>query len=142
METQQQYKLSETFILYSPVCAYRQPPNLRRMLVRSTISRIPTLVGNSKCLKRRSQVCAMLDTQNKLQIPGTSSTIKSGNYNCDSCNIVYLLMCDKCDSGNYIGQTSNKLRFRLNNHEKSIRDNSRGFPMAVHFNQPDYSLKI
>ena len=66
-----------------------------------------------------------------LQIPGASSTIQPGNYNCDSCNIVYLLMCDKCDSENYIGETSNKLRFRLNNHEKSIRDNSRGFQVAV-----------
>ena len=50
-------------------------------------------------------------------------------------------MCDKCNSGNYIGKTSNKQRFRLNNHEKSIRENSRGLRMAVHFNQPDNSLK-
>ena len=83
----------------------------------------------------------MLDTRNKLQIPGTSSTIQPGNYNCDSYNIVDLLMCDKCDSGNYIGETSNRLRLRLNNHKKSIRDNSRGFPVAVYFNQPDHSLK-
>ena len=83
----------------------------------------------------------MLDTRNKLQIPGSSSTIQPGKYNCDSCNIVYLLMCDKFDSGNYIGETSIKLRFRLNSHKKIIRDNSRGFPVAVHFNQPEHSLK-
>ena len=50
-------------------------------------------------------------------------------------------MCDKCDSENDIRETSNKLRFLLNDHKKSIRDNSRGFPVAVHFNQPDHSLK-
>ena len=50
-------------------------------------------------------------------------------------------MCSKCDSGNYIGETSNRLLLRLNNHKKSIRDNSRGFPVAVHFNLPDHSLK-
>ena len=83
----------------------------------------------------------ILDTRNKLQIPGTSSTIQPGNYNCDSCNIVYLLICSKCDSGYYIGETSNRLRLRLNNHKKSIRDNSRGFPVAVNFNQPDHTLK-
>ena len=44
-------------------------------------------------------------------------------------------------TGNYIGETSNRLRLRLNNHKKSIRDNSRGFPVAVHFNQPDHLLK-
>ena len=49
-------------------------------------------------------------------------------------------MCGKCDSGNYIGDTSNRRRFRLNNHRKSIREISRGFPVAVHFNQPDHSL--
>ena len=54
----------------------------------------------------------------KLQIPGTSSTIEPGNYNCDSYNIVYLLMCNKCDCGNYIGETSNK-QTRLNNHKKA-----------------------
>ena len=124
----------------SPVCAYRQPPNLKRMLVKSNLSRISTLIGNSKYMKPRCQVYDILDTRNKLQIPGTSSTILPGNYNCDSCNIVYLLMCSKCDSGNYIGETSNRLRLRLNNHKKSIRDNSRCFPEAVHFNQPDHSL--
>ena len=123
----------------SPVCAYRQPPNLKRMLVKSNLSRIPTLVGKSKCMKLRCQVCDILNTRNKLQIPGTSYAIQCGNYNCDSCDIVYLLMCSKCDSGNNIGETSNRLR--LTNHKKSIRDNCRGFPVAVHFNQPDHSPK-
>ena len=50
-------------------------------------------------------------------------------------------MCSKCHSGNYIGETSNGLRLRLNNHRKSIRDNSRGFPVDVHFNLPDQSHK-
>ena len=82
----------------------------------------------------------MLDIRKTLQIPGTSSTIQPGNYNCDSFSIVYLL-CDKCDSENYIAETSNKLQFRLNNHTESIGDNSRGLPVAVHFNQPNHSLR-
>ena len=45
--------------------------------------------------------------------------------------------CVKYDSGNYILETPSKLRFRINNQKKSIRDNSMGFPMAGHFNQPD-----
>ena len=51
--------------------------------------------------------------------PGTSSTIPSGNYNCDSYNIVYLLMCDKYDPWNYIRETSNKQRFTINNHKRA-----------------------
>ena len=37
----------------------------------------------------------MLDIRKKIKILGTSSTMQPGNYNCDSCNIVYLLICDK-----------------------------------------------
>ena len=81
----------------SPVCAYRQPPNLKHMLVKSNLSRIPILVGSSKCMKPRCQVCDIIDTRQKLQFPVTSSTIQPGNYNCDSCDIIYLLMCSKCD---------------------------------------------
>ena len=103
----------------SPVCAYRQPPNLKRMLVKCNLSRSPTLVGSSICIKPRCQVCDILDTRKKLHITGTRSTIQPGNYNCDACNIVYLLMCNKCVSGNYIGETSNRLRHRLNNHKRA-----------------------
>ena len=45
------------------------------MLVKSNLSRITTLIGNNKCMKPRCQVCDILDTRIKLQIPGTSSTI-------------------------------------------------------------------
>ena len=51
----------------SPVCAYRQPPNLKRMPVKSNLSRITALIGNSQCIKPRCQVCDILDTRNKLQ---------------------------------------------------------------------------
>ena len=47
----------------------------------------------------------MFDTRNKLLIPETSTTINPEDNNCDSDNIVYLLMYDKCDSGNSIGET-------------------------------------
>ena len=63
-----------------------------------------------------------------------------GNYNCDSSNIVYLLMCNKCNYGNYVGETSTKFRLRMNNHKKSIQDNHKGLPVAVHYNQADHSI--
>ena len=46
--------------------AYRQLPNHKRMLVRSNQSRISSLVGNSKCMKPRCQVCDMFDTRQKI----------------------------------------------------------------------------
>ena len=58
----QQHKFRETFICNSPVCAYRQPPNLKCLLVKSNLLRIPTLVKNTKCMESRYQVSDMLDT--------------------------------------------------------------------------------
>ena len=60
-----------------------------------------------------------------------------GNYNCDSTNIVSLL---KCNYGNYVGETSTKFRLGMNNHKKGIRDNHKGLPVAVHYNQTDHSI--
>ena len=111
----------------STQCAYRQLPNLQRILVKSILSRIPSLFGSSKCMKPRCQVLGMFDARTKLQFPETSYTIQPGNCNCDSHFIVYSLMYEQCDSGNNIRDTSNKLRFRHNNRKKSIRDNSRVF---------------
>ena len=39
--------------------------NLKLMLVKCNRSWIPTLVGNSKCMKPRCEVCEMLDTRKK-----------------------------------------------------------------------------
>ena len=47
----------------SPVCAYRQPPNLKCMMVKSNLSSIPTLFGNIKCMKPRCHVCDMSETR-------------------------------------------------------------------------------
>ena len=41
----------------SPECAYGLPPNHMRILVKSDLSNIPTLVSNSKCMKPRIHVC-------------------------------------------------------------------------------------
>ena len=51
----------------SPVCAYGQPPNITRMLVKSILFRIPTLVCSSKCMKPRHQVCDKHTQNNKFR---------------------------------------------------------------------------
>ena len=76
-----------------------------RILAKTSLSRIPTLVGNSNGMEPRCQVCDMFDTRKNLQIPGTNSNIQPGCNNCDSYSIVYLPMRDKCVSGNYTGET-------------------------------------
>ena len=113
---------------------------LRNILIRSNFPHTVTSTGNKKCEKLRCQICNIITTDTVINIPGTSHIYHPGNYNCDSSNIVYLLMCNKCNYGNYVGETSTKFRLRMNNHKKSIRDNHKGLPIAVHFNQADHSI--
>ena len=125
------------------LCAYRQPPNLRQMLVKTRISTTPTITGKKKCMKSRCQICNIIDTRPCLKIPGTNITVRPGNYYCNSSNVIYLIKCKKCDTGNYIGETSTFFRLRMNNQKKSIRDNNKGLPVARHFNnQTTQSLTL
>ena len=120
----------------SPVCAYRQRPNLKRMLIKSNHSRIPTLVGNSKCMKPRCQVCDMLDTQQQQKIREQALPF----YLETTIVILVTLSIYSCVTNvtlEITSETSNKLRLK-----KCIRDSSRGFPVAVHLNQPDHLLKM
>ena len=43
-----------------------------------------------------------------------------GNLNCNSTGVIYALKCSKCDLL-YIGETSNQLRLRLNQHRSNAR---------------------
>ena len=91
-------------------------------------------------MKGRCQICYIVDTRPSLRIPGTNIAVRPGNYYCNSSNVVYLIKCKKCDSGNYIGEASTFFTLRMNNHKKCIRDNNKGLPVARHFKKPDNSI--
>ena len=118
----------------------RQPPNLGNILIKSNFPHSVTSTGNKMREKPRCQICNIITTDTVINIPGTSHIFHPGNYNCDSSNIVYLLMCNMCNFGNYVGETSTKFRLGINNHKKSIRDNHKCLPVAVHYNQTDHSI--
>ncbi len=124
-----------------PISAYRQPPNIKSMLVHSRLTEQTSAVGNTPCNKPRCQICGILFTGQTITPSNSKHTLKLNNYNCDSSNVIYMLICNKCNSGNYVGETETKLRLRLNNHKKSIRDNFPGYSVAAHFNLPDHSIE-
>ncbi|KAJ8025623.1 hypothetical protein HOLleu_33232 [Holothuria leucospilota] len=66
--------------------------------------------------------------------------LSTGPYSCNSSNVVYLLLCDRCPNVSYIGETSTTFRLRFNNHKASVRNNSSGLPVAEHFNVINHSL--
>ena len=125
-----------------PVCNNRQPLNPKRILIHSKVSNTTTtLQGNSKCDDKRCQICDLIDTRPCLTLPGTTSIVKPGSFSCNSSNVVYLISCNKCliGEGNYIGETSTKFRFRINNHRSSIHNNTPGHRVANHFNKYNHT---
>ena len=88
----------------------------------------------------KCQICNINTTDSEINILGTSHILHPGNYNCDSSKIACLLMCYKCNYGNYVGETSTKFRLKINSHKKINRDNHNGLPMAVHYDIIDHSI--
>ena len=50
-------------------------------------------------------------------------------------------LCAKCPNAVYVGETSNRLRFRLNNNKHSIKHNLSGYPVAMHFNEQSHTIE-
>ena len=107
--------------------AFGQPPNLRQMIVKTRISTTPTITSNNKCMTSRCQFCNIIDTRPSLKIPGTNITVRPGNYYCNSSNVIYLIKCKKCVSGNKIGEISTFLRLRMNNHKKASETTTKDY---------------
>ena len=123
-----------------PLLSQRQPPNLRTLLVRSTLPEPSQSRGNKKCGKPRCQICQHLVTESVVQV-SPSYRIHPPNHTCDSTNVLYCIMCKKCPGKSYIGETGNRFRTRFNNHKSSITQKRTTLPVAEHFTQPDHSLK-
>lgn len=60
------------------------------------------------------------------------------DLNCSSNNIIYLITCSKCQI-QYVGETGNALRVRMNAHRYCIRAN-KDTPISIHFNSIDHNI--
>ena len=70
------------------LCAYRQPPNLKQLLVKTRISTTPTFTGNNKMHEIQMQTCNIIDTRPSLNISGTDIDLRPGHYNCKSSIVI------------------------------------------------------
>ena len=79
-----------------------QPPNLRNLLIRNTITNNETEC-NKPCGKHRCKVCKHNNTATNVLF--NHKTVKPDNSNCDSSNVVYLFHCQECPDALYFGET-------------------------------------
>ncbi len=93
-----------------------------------------------KCGQKRCQICPLVVEGRKFTSNCTNdSYFINGNFNCSSCNVVYLVTCGVChEHTQYVGTTSN-FRLRINIHKSRIRTHAAKTdddPIYKHFNLP------
>ena len=100
----------------------------------------PSLV--KKCSTKQCKTCPSLVTGPtfKSSVTGRTYQVRSlcGPLGCQSRNVVYLITCKQCDV-QYVGETSQMLRSRMNNH----RTSTKGFKPVYfynHFNSDNHSF--
>ena len=124
-----------------PVMAYRQPPSLKKILVKSKLTPAPE-PGTFKCDKARCKTCPSIYNAGKINITNTGATFEpKGNFNCGSFGVIYLITCNKCPGVHYIGETIQPLRGRMNGHRQYIREGNRDLPVVRHFSERGHTFE-
>ena len=115
-----QEKLKDTFTL-----AFKQPPNLLKLLTRAEFSSINNKEdknnGLFKCNDIRCQLCNKYIQECTHFV--TSNNVKwdiREKIMCNSKNVLYFLKCSICNLTTYTGKTNN-FRLRMNNHISECR---------------------
>ena len=123
-----------------PVLAFRQPPNLRRLLVKSKFHSQDHQPENyvRPCGKSRCSTCTAICTETTITRNQAKHQI-TGAHTCQSRHVVYLVRCRKdCAEAWYIGETRQTVRERMTGHRFNIRSGS-PLPVAAHFASPGHT---
>ena len=126
-----------------PLIAYRRQKNLREYLIRAKVPKNTSrpkrkLPGMKKCNK--CVYCSYINT-------GDHAKSSASNYhhqithevNCNSCNIIYLITCAKCNI-QYVGETDRRLKDRFAEHQGYVRNKHLDKATGAHFNEKGHHL--
>jgi len=116
------------------VVSFRQPRNLRNLLVRARVSTPapPTNTGNTPCNSRWCKCCREIKICNTFRSKSTGRQYNiRAPITCKSKNLVYLISCRRCGL-QYVGETENTLHIRMNGHHLDIRTRKLDKPVAAH----------
>ena len=126
-----------------PMVSFRKPKNLRNILVRASTS--PNTTHRSKeagfepCSTSRCKTCQHTTKTNSFMSHANNKRFDLYHFlSCYSFNLIYLITCLKCNK-QYVGQTEQTLRQRMNGHRHSIIHKI-DTPVARHFNLAGHSI--
>ena len=122
-----------------PLISYREPPNLKFLLTSACLQNKHFITGTFPCKSSKCHLCLNINTNPIITGPNRVLIKISGNFNCNSSNIIYEISCNLCPKAIYIEETSHSIRQPMNGHRNDIKHN-RNKPVAKHFNKPYHTL--
>ena len=118
-----------------PRVIYRQPPNLRSLLVQAKLKSNENPVEYRGCYKthtRNCVTCNVLKETNNFKSTTTGQVFRIlGSITCTTISVIYLLNCLDCNK-QYVGETGGELRQRHRGHRQEFRKGNT--PLGTHFN--------
>ena len=106
---------------------------------RDTIFGLTTTGSSQKCSQSHCRTCQHIKETTTIVDNNSLPIGLSHNLNCKSSNVIYMIQCSNCNI-KYVGETSRKLKDRINQHRSDI-NTYKLTPVAIHFTQtcPDIS---
>lgn len=103
-----------------PMVAFKQPPNLKKMLCHAKLPQNSTskrqLTGMKKCHQDGCPTCPYILHSKEVQSSITKEKILlKGLFSCLTTGVIYIITCTKCNK-QYVGQTGRQLNDRIKNH--------------------------
>ena len=109
-----------------------------------------SIIYTPKCLTGKftiSNICSELVingivSQEHITVKATATNFKydiKGSLDCQTSNVVYLLLCNKC-SDQYVGQTEKTLSKRFLQHRGYVNNKKLDKSTGHHFNQAGHSI--
>ena len=130
---------SKIFQDFRLVTAFKTGPNLKQLLVKSTLPAEFKNYAFRTCGKGKCLLCKYHATDSTTF--SSTNTKKSykirSNIHCNTKNIIYLITCRKCGL-QYVGETERTLRERATDHRSRINKKLET-PISIHFSQAGHS---
>ena len=116
-----------------PFVSFRSLINLKGNLVRSKVYPLERDMGSRHCGESRCKVCNNIVVTRSFSSSKTGETFKINHkLHCNSKCLIYLLTCKVCGI-QYVGQTTDKFRYRWNNYKAEGRKAARGEDLMQKF---------
>ena len=121
------------------VVGYKRNPRLWDMLVKSSIPIVKNYGKSGKssnsCQDANCKYCPYIDVSGNI-FSTTTKKRHNAKFNvcCNSSNLIYCLTCSTCEK-QYVGMTKRKLKQRLYEHLRNIRQGNLNDPIGRHFSK-------